>query len=215
MAIQVAPIVKAVAPILGGLFGRKSQPAFSYADKHRIQVLARDARRAGIHPLAALGSPVSSAFGTSANLVRPPSFLGDVAAAASNYFHDRDQQEANRLDNDLRRAQIDTERAKAAALVAEATSRTRASSARTGAPTKGGPIPLWVQYVDRDGNVHYGPNPDLPDLEQFPSPALIHGTDAAVGDAPKQTRRARPRRVSRPKAPSGRVSNPNPRRPGT
>lgn len=50
-------------------------------------------------------------------------------------------------------------------------------------PVGGKEIPLWITGVDRDGTRKWIPNPDLPDLEQFPIPALAEaqrGGEAAV-----------------------------------
>lgn len=133
----------------------------------QIQRIAADARAAGIHPLAALGSPVSSSYGT-------PVTGDSVGDAVSSLGSSR----SRRLQDDLVRAQISSEKAKEIALLAEATSRTSIAAARNGATS--GPIPLYVDYVDLDGNVMKGPNPNLPDNEQWMSPAWIHMNDRFV-----------------------------------
>lgn len=142
----------------------------------QIQRIVADARAAGIHPLAALGSPVSSSYGTPI----AGDSIGDAIGALGGGSLRAKQEK-------LLDAQIRSERAKEEALIAEATSRTRIAGARN--TTRGGPIPLYVEYIDRDGNIHYGPNPDLPDIEQFPAPGLIQVVvDPLVGDkTPAQT----------------------------
>lgn len=137
-----------------------------------IQRLVADARAAGIHPLAALGSPIAGSFGTPMT----GSAVGDAVDGwrASSL----DSKQGKLLD-----AQIATEEAKRLALLSEATSRTRYQQARQ-ATSSGAPIPLWVQYQDRDGNILWGPNPQIPDFDQMPVPGMIHGTDVFVGDKP-------------------------------
>lgn len=140
----------------------------------QIQRLVADARAAGIHPLAALGSPVASSFGTPIGSTGAGDAIGDALSSAGLL-----KKQGALLD-----AQISSERAKAAALMAEAQSRTHIQSARRVVTDGGDPIPLWVRYKDRDGNILWGPNPMLPELEQMPVPAMIHGTDVVVRDQP-------------------------------
>lgn len=169
MAIDPGTLLSVGGKLLGGLFGRKKR-------KNSVQQIVNDAKAAGIHPLAALGSPAAANY---ASPVGSSPFGDAVADGMDTLGRSISNRRSNRLDNELRTAQIDTERAKAEALRAEATSRTRISTAR-GTGSK--PIPLWVEYVDRDGNIQWGPNPSIPDLEQMPVPGMIHGTDAIVGD---------------------------------
>lgn len=140
--------------ILGGLFGRKSEKAAiayrRYYDANRIGITVADAKRAGIHPLAALGAnipttmglPVSNAFGDS---------IGDAAAALGSILDRKDiniakAQDAERrgLENDLLRAQIDAAR-----------SRTQIAKLRAGAI--GGPhggVQDSVLLVGPSGGTH-------------------------------------------------------------
>lgn len=133
----------------------------------QIQRIVADARKAGIHPLAALGSPVSSSYGT-------PVTGDSVGDAVSSLGSSR----SRRLQDKLLEAQISSERAKEIALLSEAQSRTAITAARNGATS--GAIPLYVDYVDLDGNIMKGPNPQLPDNEQWMSPAWIHMNDRVV-----------------------------------
>lgn len=151
---------------LGGVVG--AQRARDRQDTS-ISRLVADAQRAGIHPLAALGSPVAGAFGTPIT----GSSVGDALESFGRSKLERKQ--AQLLD-----AQIGAERAKERALIAEATSRSRIAGATRVATGGAGPIPLYVKYVDLDGNEMWGPNPDLPSNDQFPAPAFIHGNDAVV-----------------------------------
>lgn len=166
----LGPLIEAAAPALVDRFlgGKKSQG---------IGDLVRDARSAGIHPLAALGSPISSNYGTPVGSTATGDAVGDAIAAMRRRGPEKEQAA---LDAELRRAQIRSENAKADALLAEAQSRTTIQQVRNRQTNS--PIDLYVQYRDRDGNVLWGPNPDLPDIEQIPVPAAIHGSDVIVGD---------------------------------
>ena len=84
------------------------------------------------------------------------------------------------LDQELKRATIRREDAHAGALVAEARSRTLHDARQASLSDPNAPIPLWVPYQDRDGNIHYGPNPEIADLEQLPMPAAIQGITGPV-----------------------------------
>lgn len=169
MPIDPNTLLSVGGKLLGGLFGRRKRT-------NSIQQIVSDAKAAGIHPLAALGSPAASSYGSPVGSSTTGDAIGD---AISEFGRSRKQDKLQGKQDRLIEAQIDTEKAKADALRAEARSRTMISSAR-GTGQK--PIPLWVEYVDRDGNVQWGPNPDIPDLEQMPVPGMIHGTDAIVGD---------------------------------
>lgn len=178
---------KTVLQTIGGIlgFGGNSNP-------NQIKKIVQDARKAGIHPLAALGSPVSASYQGPVG----STFTGDAVG---------DGMAMQGLTRDLLKAQITTEKARAEALIAEARSRTGIAQNRaseTGGPK---PIPLWVKAVDRDGNEMWVPNPDGPDPEQFLVPGLSHGADVVVGDpkprGPGTRRRRSTRRGSRTTTP--------------
>jgi hypothetical protein len=128
--------IGAAGSLIGGFLGRKSAKkaeARAYERfKRRIQDTAVDAKQAGIHPLAALGSAVNyvPAQGSSA--------LGDsIATSAEMIGRGVDQaaepkpkeRKEDPLQRQLLEARIDRERAEIEALKA-ATSRTRASALR-------------------------------------------------------------------------------------
>lgn len=185
------PVGSKIGESFGGAFDERRERREELAASNSfVQRRVADARKAGIHPLVALGANYSSPYGTpiSTSTGVPEAISGQADATASR--------KADSQISRLREAQIDTEKAKAAALIAEARSRTAISSARSS--SQGGPIPLWVQYQDRDGNILYGPNPNIPDIEQMPVPAMIHGTDVVVGDMPAPPPRRSDNRGIRP-----------------
>lgn len=167
MAIDPSTILSVGGSLLKGLFGRKK--------KNDLDSMLTTAQKWGLSPLAAIGSPAAASYGSPVGSHGTGDVIGDAMERLGNDISNKKQAA---LDERLREAQIETEEAKAAALRAEATSRTRISSARGTGPK---PIPLYVEYIDRDGNILYGPNADLPEFEQMPVPGMIHGTDVFVG----------------------------------
>lgn len=149
--------------VVGNVLGNRS--AQRRQDSSVSRVVA-DARAAGIHPLAALGSPVAANYGT------------PVALPGPEYNGVNGRRIA--LEDRLLDAQIRSEDAKRLALLSEARRNTFEAQSRSGAT--GGPMPLWVQVADRDGNLLWVPNPDLPDLDQMGVPAVAHGMDPFIGD---------------------------------
>jgi len=175
---------------------RARKQAYGREDS-RIQRLVKDARAAGIHPLAALGSPVSSSPVTPIGSTVTGDAIGDFYQRRQAKDQLQLAKENAAADRDLKREMLNQEKLKTSAMIADAQSRTEIMRARQ-AGTQG-PVPLWVKYRDRDGNIHWGPNPDLPDLEQFPSPALIQGvTNPVVGGK----RKYKPPQGSPPSRPS-------------
>lgn len=176
---------KTALSVLGGALGSRSS-----GPGNNIGRVVRQARAAGIHPLAALGSP---AAGNYASPVGQHS-SGDV-------IHDG----GNRLARELMQQQIDTEKAKQVSLLSEAQSRTQAAQMRAASIGGREPIPLWVPYVDRQGNIHYGPNPDIADIEQLPMPAAIQTlTGPIVGRERRPPARPGPPPMTRHTGPTGR-----------
>ncbi len=151
---------KAALSALGGVLTNR---AGERRQDSSIERIVASAGRAGVHPLAALGSSAAGLYGSPIGASHSGDAVGD------RYSADK----ALSAQIELMRAQMDTEKAKQAALIAEATSRTGISNMRRNGTGGNSPIPLWVQFEDRDGNIHWGPNPDLPDIEQAPMPGVI------------------------------------------
>ena len=148
-----------------------------------LQRRVADGRQAGIHPLAAIGA--ASPIPQSANLVTDTS--GDTFADGVQRFGEHVARNAQRkadqksrdLADQLLAARIDTEGAKAAALLAEAQSRTAIKDSK-----QKDSIPLYVQYVGENGETFMGPNPKIADVEQFAVPPMlkIQKADRALRD---------------------------------
>lgn len=137
-----------------------------------LQRRVADGKAAGVHALAAIGA--ASPIPQSANLVTDTS--GDTFADGMQRFGEhvarnaarKADQKSRDLADDLNAARIDTERAKATALLAEAQSRTNIKNSK-----QKDSIPLYVQYVGENGETFMGPNPAIADVEQFAVPPML------------------------------------------
>lgn len=123
-------LISAGANILGGIFGRRSAKRADQFQRNFVQIRAEDARKAGIHPLAALGAngaytPVGNPMGDA--LAQAGADIGAGVAA---------KQQAQ-MQNRIAESQIKVNEAQASALNAQAT--TLISDAKrfaTGGPGK-------------------------------------------------------------------------------
>lgn len=124
-------LVGAGSSLIGGLLGNSQEKEAlqwqkTYA-KHRVEMTVKDAERAGIHPLAALGS---SAAGS---MVSPPytgNSLGDGVARAGQIL--ADQLSTGRATRELMSSEAERNRAETA-MLNDATSRSQIAKARAGA----------------------------------------------------------------------------------
>jgi hypothetical protein len=125
-------LFSAGSSLIGGYFANKAQQdALDYQKRlyrNKIQWTVQDANKAGIHPLAALGSPVAGAWATPTGATALGDAIGDAGAAigqgissAENRARAREQDSLNK---DLLRAQIRNVDAATARTLAEAQSRT-------------------------------------------------------------------------------------------
>ena len=120
----------AIGSLAGGAINHFSQRRAERRQDASLQRLVADAKKAGISPLAALGSSAAGQYGSPVGSTATGSYVADALASITPK-HDRQLQplrlENQELQNDLLRAQI-------AALnsdtVATATSRTRVPAAR-------------------------------------------------------------------------------------
>lgn len=107
-------IIGAIGSIAGGFLGNKAQEKANRQNlkwakdqaQNRIKWTVQDAKRSGIHPLAALGANVPT---TSPGIVGATSFGDGVAAGAAqlgNAFNKSEAQELENLQKDLIRSQI-------------------------------------------------------------------------------------------------------------
>lgn len=125
-------LIGAGSSLLGGIFGNKSQQAaLDYQkayNKKKIQWLVQDAQKAGIHPLAALGSPVAGSFASPVGSSPLGDSIADAGAALgagiSRAEERQDRREYNDLSKELIRARIRATNAEATDMLSKATSRT-------------------------------------------------------------------------------------------
>lgn len=104
---------------------RANNRAIEQQNAKRIQTLVKDARAAGIHPLAALGSSVAGSFATPQAAYGGAPITGSAAGDAVKAFGDNLQvdNEQGALQRELLKAQIRNVDASTANLLSQATSR--------------------------------------------------------------------------------------------
>lgn len=167
-------IISTLGGLAGGLLNRNSaQDAQSRVDnfnRTKIQTTVKDARRAGIHPLAALGSPVAGSWATPVSQPSMGDAVADGANAIARSFPNADAKA-------LLSAQLNTERAKAANLdsdtarnLADAQRTTLTAAARRGGQTldtadlvaRGSPVKISGEFSDtQDFTNRYGEMADF------------------------------------------------------
>lgn len=135
---MIGSIISTIGGLAGGLFNnsaaRRQNDAIRQMNATKIQTTVKDARKAGIHPLAALGSPVAGSWATP---VGQPG-LGDAVADGARAIG----ASMDKRYDPLTAAALDTERAKArnldastASLLADAQRATRTSALRAAGQT--------------------------------------------------------------------------------
>lgn len=155
-------LIQAGGSLLGGLIGKKSQEDANAQNaakqeefaKHGIQWRVEDAKRAGLHPLYALGGSGAS-FSPSAQPVMDGQHVARAASAFASGF-DRELQAANL---EAVRASAAKDRALAAAADSEA-ARNRQGSLATAPVAESFPLSLPGQAIDQV-SVDGGPYMDV------------------------------------------------------
>lgn len=113
-------IISTLGGLAGGFLNRDAAKDQNAAIQHmnatKIRTTVKDARAAGIHPLAALGSPVAGSWATPVSQPGLGDAVADGAARIGSAIDNRGQRE-------LLSASIDTERAKARNLDADTAAR--------------------------------------------------------------------------------------------
>ena len=108
-------LISAGGSLLGGLFGHKSSSSASSKNrkfqekvyKNQIQWRVEDAKKAGLHPLYALGAP---SFSPSATQVGEDySFIGDAARSIADAFGKKAVAEENKEILDLKKEKLRAE----------------------------------------------------------------------------------------------------------
>lgn len=168
------------ANLIGGLFGQRNQEKINqeniaqsqYMARNAIQMRVEDARRAGINPLAALGSsfsPTPPQLVGSDAVPSAMSNMGQNLSRAGSALQDEFSRKAS-LENELLKAQ--TEQIKASTVSEYARASKLAAAAAPGspppmpvplprsAPHTADTLPLFQDYRDRLGNRYTLFDPD-------------------------------------------------------
>lgn len=141
--------------------------------------MVADAEAAGFNPLTALRNGGAAGFSVTSQPVLSSTHqaIGEGLSGISNFIANFDP-----FEDQLREVQYQTMQAQLGNLQADTalkqkmmfdppavTARTKVAS---GPALGSGEIkPMYTQWRDRDGAVHWLPNPDLPDLDQMVVPA--------------------------------------------
>lgn len=163
--------IGAAGSLLSGIMGNKAadkankqqiaaiQAANRRAEKldaTKIQRVVADAKMAGIHPMAALGSPVAGSFATPqaayGGQPRSGSAIGDAMETFGQSVASIPS--STPLQDQLTKAQIANVQASTANLISEATSRTQIANARLGGQslsTAGSSVGAWEVMPRRPG----------------------------------------------------------------
>lgn len=188
---MVAPLIGSAliggaSSLLGGLFGRSSAKKTAAANRelnqNKIQWTVADAKKAGIHPLAALGSPVSGAWAVPQQQNYMGDALGEAGAKLAAIPQAAGAAKQSTLQNQLIQSQIGRTNAETANLISEATSRSRIANLRainTNNPHSADSeeitttqVPLMQTHHSPDGSTTV---PVGPDLGEIISGASIYG----------------------------------------
>ena len=181
-------ILGAIGSVVGGIFGNKSQQAQidwqnKYA-KNRLQWLAKDAKAAGLHPLAALGAgaPTYTPVGGNplgAGIAEGMAQLGAASEAQVGKEVSRSYIEVNKAQADLIRAQTNTILAEAEANVRGGTTGARNVSDPTKSPMLGAEVNQRVDQAFSDLGAAGAP-PSF-EIQVSPSGQVIPSSKNPVG----------------------------------
>lgn len=175
-------IATAGSSILGGLFGKSEASKNRAMQRNFIQMRVADAKKAGIHPLAALGA--------SGGAQSVHSGMGDaVASAGAAIGKSIANRELQQLNKEKIRSDINRNNAEAQGWLADAQRTTTNAALRAGAiggavPTKNDPYKKRTenQYMSvklADGSIIEVPNPDVYEIgptELATGSALLGGS---------------------------------------
>lgn len=198
--------------IVGGFLNDRSARKTNRANKHamqnRISWTVADAKRAGVSPLAALGSPASGGF-----IPAQQSNAGSIVGSGiDSAIAQRQNREFNDLQKEKAKAEIENIRANTAA-VNTATSRTNAAASANAIRSGGDPIAAANAHtVDKAGlNKFNFPKGQVtaavgPDISELATGAIMNAI--ANMDAREQARVQRKHEIATGKYRSGPPTRP-------
>lgn len=144
MAFPFGALASIAAPVIGGIFGARSQKdairAQNKANRTRIQTTVKDAKAAGIHPLAALGAAGAPMYQPIVGNPMGEGIAQGIANAGteiSNASADKQNAGIDQLNKELTSAQIDLIKAQTGKVASEIQANARGGT--TGATNFGNP----------------------------------------------------------------------------
>lgn len=211
---MLGSIISAIGNVVGGVIGgnatedanKRNIAASRELNQNKIQWTAEDAKKAGIHPLAALGSAASGSWAQPT--IAANTSLGDsIGAAAGKVGEGVAAQAANNVNGlqaKLLEAQIRNTDANTANTLAEATSRTNIAKLRASEALKMGDMkvtknPNWSDtqdYTNRYGEMadwFMGPSVAAADLAHNQGDNYMRMMRSFLPFIPGPTGVARPR----------------------
>lgn len=188
----IRPISQAVGaatgmPIIGNIGSSVSDVLTDRRNRRRqdnsIQRLVRDARAAGIHPLAALGSPIAGTNAAPVGSTATGDTVGDAILARRSL---EAEIESKRADRDLKREALNQEKLKTNEMILDARNRTAIMAARLKWDQRDKPALLRERYWDPiEKRWFWGPGQQVPDNDtistmlgmlQFPADSFAPST---------------------------------------
>lgn len=161
-------ILGAIGSFASGFMNRSAvasqQKALGHLNTHKIRMTVNDARKAGIHPLAALGSPVAGSWASPVANTALGDAVGEGAARLGSAIDRGTVNELQRLQMDTERARIRNLDANTAATLADAQSRTAIASARRSGQSLD---TRDVATTTDPRSVMLGADPSWPDAQKY------------------------------------------------
>lgn len=190
---MIGSLISAGTSLLGGLFGRSEAQANRAAQekyaKNSIQWRVEDAKKAGIHPLAALGAagasytPVSSGFGDAVAQAGQSIGAGVAEQHRAKRGNKLDTLNAQLIQSSINNNQAQADLHKAQALNVTAQARNNALGAVGG--LNKAPLPMYIRVIDpRDPKkrVRWVLNPEIAsDFGENFAPAILAEPDGTPG----------------------------------
>jgi hypothetical protein len=208
-----------IGDVVGGLLGSSAQKRSDKANlafanelnRNKIRWTVDDAKAAGIHPLAALGSPVAGSWAQHTS--SPNTHVAEgISRAGRGYQAYRDRQSAQQMAQDRFNLEKRETESRIALNNATAASRVMSANSQRGAvnPFHTTPKESLVAefgYYDKNNNwvrTHYGLNPSAFEIGvgELATGSLLHGVQKAgdlafntIGEAMDYINKVQPQRI--------------------
>jgi len=147
----IGSVINAVAPLLGGN-GTSDAEAQKWMTKHRVEMTVRDAEKAGIHPLAALGAGWPNYQPVGGSNAGAKEVGGNLAAAAKFFGNALGGPQEENMKADTAKTLAETELIKAQAVTLNGQAGAVSKGATTGVTNLANPEDLSIMVPANSGN---------------------------------------------------------------